>query len=237
LLTEIHRRTLGIIPARGGSKGVLRKNIRLVGGKPLLAYTIQAAKESRWVTDFVVSTEDAEIASVAEQLGARVVIRPPELAADDTPMLPVIQHVMQTSGESAGPFAYGVLLQPTAPLRTGEDIDAALEILSSSGADSVISVYQVADAHPARMYRMQDDILVPYAAEPANRLRQKLPPVYLRNGAIYAFRSGLIDEQGTLIGAKTRPYIMARERSINIDDEYDLAFADFMLRSLKPRVE
>jgi CMP-N,N'-diacetyllegionaminic acid synthase len=237
LPTDPIRRTLGIIPARGGSKGVVHKNIRLVGGKPLIAYSIQAAKESRLVTDYVVSTDDDEIAALADQLGARVEMRPVELAADDTPMLPVIQQVIGKLRESDDPFEYAVLLQPTAPLRTGADVDTALEMLFTTGADSVVSVYQVIDAHPARMYRIRDNLLVPYAPEPSNRLRQRLPPVYLRNGAIYAFRCGLIDEQGTLIGANTRPYIMPRERSINIDEEFDLYIADLLLQPKRTKAE
>jgi CMP-N-acetylneuraminic acid synthetase len=217
---------LGIIPARGGSKGVFRKNIRLVACKPLIAYTIEAARESRCLTNFVVSTDDDEIAQVAHSFRAPVLMRPTELAADDTPMVPVVRHVLQ---EMKAVFEGVVLLQPTTPLRTAYDIDSAVQTLFSTDADSVVSVYQVVDCHPARMYRLENDILVPYAAEPSSRLRQALPEVYHRNGAIYACRRVLIEEHGTLIGPKTRPYIMPRERSVNVDDELDLAFFNFLL--------
>ncbi len=223
-------RVLGIIPARGGSKGVARKNIRLIAGQPLIAYTIRAAKASRQLTHFVTSTDDAEIASVAKALGSPILIRPPALAADDTPMLPVIEHSLSVLEPVKGPQDHVIILQPTAPLRTGEDIDAVITLLITTGADSIISVYQMADKHPSRMYRLINDRLVPYAPEPPGRLRQQLSPVYHRNGAIYACRCSLIKERGTLIGPDSRPYIMPRERSINIDDELDLAFADFLLR-------
>ena len=229
--TENPARILGIIPARGGSKGVPRKNIRLVAGVPLLAYTIWAAQQSRKLTYFVTSTDDQEIAAVARQYGSPVILRPPELAADDTPMVPVVEHALTTVEQEEAPFDCIVVLQPTAPQRTGEDIDAALALLVETGADSVVSVYEVGDHHPARMYRLSEDgRLIPYAEEPPHRLRQALPPVYHRNGAIYACRRSVLIEHRTLIGLNTQPYIMPRERSINIDDELDLAFADFVLR-------
>lgn len=221
---------LGIIPARGGSKGVRRKNLRLVAGRPLIAYAIAAARESRMLTEFVVSTEDVEIATIVEQLGALVVRRPAELAAAATPILPVVQHVLAALEPERGRFDYLVVLQPTAPQRSASDIDAALALLMASGADSVVSVYQVADHHPARMYRLVDGRLVSYETEPGGRLRQTLPPVYHRNGAIYACRRDLVDTWATLIGPDARPYIMPRERSINIDDEFDLMLVDFLMR-------
>lgn len=228
---------LGIIPARGGSKGVPRKNIRSVAGKPLIAYTIGAAKGSQLLTYFVTSTDDREIAAVAEELGSPALMRPPELAADDTPMLPVVQHALAVLEPDMGRYDYVVILQPTTPQRTASDIDAALTLLIASGADSVVSVYQVTDHHPVRMYRLVQGRLVPYGSEPPDRLRQALPPLYHRNGAIYACRRALVEEQGTLIGPDTRPYIMSRERSINIDDELDLAFANFLLRQQKSAFE
>jgi CMP-N-acetylneuraminic acid synthetase len=217
---------LGIIPARGGSKGVLRKNIRWVAERPLIAYTIEAARQSRVLTDYLVSTDDEEIARVARREGAAVLMRPAALAADDTPMVPVIKHALAHRGACD----VVVILQPTAPLRTAADIDTAVHILRDSGADTVVSVYEVDDHHPSRMYKLHGDCLVPYDHEPPNRLRQSLPPVYHRNGAVYVCRAAVILEQETTLGAHLRPYIMPRARSINIDDEFDLAIADFLLR-------
>lgn len=221
-------RALGIIPARGGSKGVPYKNIRLVGRRPLIAYTIEAAAGSNSLAHYLVSTDDSKIAAIARKHKAPVLMRPPELAADNTPMVPVIQHalrVLQASGET---FDVVVVLQPTTPLRQPADIDNSLRLLADTSADTVISVYQVDDHHPARMYRLLDGCLQPYEREPPERLRQSLPPVYHRNGAIYACWTRLLD-QNTLIGEQVRPYFMPRARSINIDDELDLAFADFLL--------
>jgi CMP-N,N'-diacetyllegionaminic acid synthase len=221
------QRTLCIIPARGGSKGVRRKNIRPVSGKPLIAYTIEAVMQSKYATKFVTSTDDREIAATAESYGSPILFRPAELAADDTPMIQVVQHALNEAGE---PFDFVMILQPTAPLRNSGDIDCSIDLLAASGADSVVSVYQVSDCHPSRMYRIEQDALVPYDAEPPSRLRQQLPPVYHRNGAIYVCRKNLVTEQNTLIGANCRPYIMPRERSLNIDDEFDLFLVDCVIR-------
>jgi len=218
---------LGLIPARGGSKTVPRKNIRLVGGRPLITYTIEAARHSRLLTQVVTSTEDPEIASVAQQAGSQVLKRPAELAQDATPMIDVVRHALGVFEASAGRTDCVVVLQPTAPLRTAADVDAALALLVD-GVDSVVSVYEVGDRHPSRMYRLAGDRLVPYAPEPSARLRQGLEPVYHRNGALYACRRTLLD-RGLLIGPDPVPYVMPRERSLNIDDETDLAFADFLL--------
>ena len=229
------QRILGVIPARGGSKGVVRKNVRLVAGRPLIAHTIEVAAHSRLLTDAVVSTDDAQIAEAAVAAGGEVLMRPGVLAADDTPMIPVIDHALDSLEPARGRYDYVVVLQPTAPMRWAEDIDNAITILLETGADSVVGVYEVSDAHPARMYRFVDGRLVPYEAESAERLRQKLPAVYHRNGAVYACRRALIAEERTLLGPDTRPYIMPRERSINIDDELDLAVADFLMARLRKK--
>ena len=221
-------RALGIIPARGGSKGVPCKNIRLVGNQPLIAHTIQAADSSQLLAHYVVSTDDDAIATVACDHAAPVLMRPPELAADDTPMVPVIRHALRVLEANGERYDAVVVLQPTTPLRQPADIDNSLRLLADTGADTVISVYQVEDHHPARMYRLLDGYLQPYDQEPPGRLRQSLPPVYHRNGAIYACWTRLLD-QNTLIGPRVWPYVMPRARSLNIDDELDLAFANFLM--------
>ncbi len=222
---------LGLIPARGGSKGVLRKNIRIVAGEPLISYSIQAALKSGLLNPVIVSTDDREIAEVSAAFGAEVLMRPDHLAGDETPMIPVIRHVIkQLERERDIHFDCCVLLQPTAPMRTAEDINAAVNILMETGADSVVSVYKVSDHHPSRMYRIENDRLVPLQGEPQNRLRQSLPPVYHRNGAVYAFQRSLIERADTIIGPDVRPYVMPEDRSVNIDNEIDLLLADLLLR-------
>jgi CMP-N-acetylneuraminic acid synthetase len=219
---------LGIIPARGGSKGVKRKNIRQVAGQPLIAYTIKAAQASQLLTRCIVSTDDKETAEISASLRCEVLDRPSELAQDDTPTLDVVQHVFEIFENQGDRFDYGLILQPTSPLRTGADIDSALQLLEQSNADSVVSVYQVSDHHPARMYKLNDGYLSSFDEQYANARRQDLPPVYHRNGAIYAFRRETL-KRNTLMGEKILPYIMAEDRSLNIDNEYDLVLAEFIL--------
>ena len=143
---------LTIIPARGGSKGVLRKNVRDVAGKPLIAWTIEAALNSCVRDSFFVSTDDAQIAKVAKDWGAPVQLRPTSLAEDRTPMVDVIHcSLLENEKKHGKKFDYILLLQPTAPMREAKDIDRAIEALQASNASSIVSVYQVEDAHPARI--------------------------------------------------------------------------------------
>ena len=226
--------TLGVIPARGGSKSVPRKNIALIHGKPLIAYTIEAAQRSRLLTHFLVSSDDPEIIAVARQYGARVpFIRPAELATDTAPSLPVVQHAVGEMERMHGiTYDYIVLLQPTTPLRLPEDIDATLEKLVATGADSVISVCDVGAYHPARMRQIVDDRLVELPIREPKEMarRQDLPPVYIRNGAIYAVKRDVVMLQNTMSGVVCRPYIMPEERSVNVDSMLDLLLAEILLR-------
>lgn len=224
---------LGVIPARGGSKSIPRKNITPLCGKPMIAYTIAAAQNSQRLTQFVVSSEDTGIIDVAKKYGAPVpFIRPTELATDDAPSLPVVQHAVIEMERTLGiTYDYIVLLQPTTPLRLSEDIDRALDKLAATGADSVISVCDVGAYHPARMRQIVDDQLVELPTrEPKEMLRrQDLPPVYIRNGAIYAVRRDVLMEKNSMVGKVSRPYIMPEERSVNVDSRLDLLLAEILL--------
>ncbi len=221
---------LGVIPARGGSKGIPRKNIRVLAGKPLLQYSVEAAKHSRLLDRLVVSTEDAEIAEMAESLGVEVVNRPSSLAGDDVPMWPVVQHALDAA-EDEEQFDAVFTLQVTTPLRTGADIDDAIRLLQTSGADSVIGVVRVLDSHPARAKRIEDgrlrDFCVP---EPEGVRRQDLTPTaYLRNGAVYVTRRDTIIS-GSIRGTHQCPLLMPPERSVNIDEPLDLLLAEALLQ-------
>lgn len=224
---------LGVIPARGGSKSVPRKNIALLHGKPMLAYTIEAARGSQRLTHFVLSSDDPEIIAVGRQYGAPApFVRPAELATDEAPTLPVVQHAVQTmEALEKVTFAAVVLLQPTTPLRQAADIDAAVKKLFATGADSVVSVVDVGAFHPARMRAIVDDQLVDLPIrEPKEMLRrQDLPPVYIRNGAVYVVRRSVLMEQNSMIGQVSRPYIMPPERSVNVDSRLDFLLAGLLL--------
>ncbi len=229
MMTE-RPRTLGVIPVRGGSKGVPRKNIKALGGKPLLQYTVEAAQRSSGIDHLVVSTEDAEIAAVARELGVEVIERPAALATDTTPTHPVIAHALALVEERLPRFDYVFTLQVTTPFRTAADIDGAIDSLRTSGAESVIGVVRVFDQHPARIKRIEGGRLREFCVpEEEGSRRQDLEPAYLRNGAIYVCRRDVI-ERGSLRGDDQCPYEMPPERSINIDEPIDFLLAEAVLR-------
>ncbi len=225
--------TLAVVPARGGSKGVPRKNLRMLDGRPLIAYPIEAGLKSRRVNRVVVSTDDTEIADVARSLGADVPFaRPARLALDDSPTLPVIQHVIAQLREAEGYVRESVvILQPTAPLTTARHVDEALDLLSASGADAVVSVAPIpAHCHPEWVFRLDGDRLSRYAKDrPLPPRRQDLESLYFRNGAIYAARASVV-LAGSLYGSDTRAYVMDPMESANVDAPIDLLWAELLLR-------
>jgi CMP-N-acetylneuraminic acid synthetase len=223
--------TLGIIPARGGSRGIPRKNIKSLCGRPLIYYTINAAKKSKYLNDFVVTTDDETITEIAEKYGAKTIKRPPALAKDDTPMASVVSHAINFYENDGPKVDIIILLQPTSPLRSSEDIDRALKLLGDSGADAVISVYRVSDSHPARMYTLDSGRLIPCEPKLQFRRRQDLPPVYLRNGALYIIKSSVFMKKNSFFVKNTYAYIMPRERSINIDEEIDVLLAELLIKN------
>ena len=226
---------LAIIPARGGSKGVTNKNIRMLAGKPLIAYTLEASQKSSVLTHTIVSTDSEEIATIAKNHGGKVpFMRPAELATDMAASLPVIQHAVKEMEALLNcKFDAVVMLQPTCPLRASADIDQAVNKLFESKADSVISVTDVGGHHPLRMKRIvAGDHLVNYIEQGAEdmRPRQVLPPTYIRNGALYVAKRDVIMEKNTFVGEDCRAYIMPGDRSVNIDVFEDLLVAEHYLK-------
>ncbi|MBI3159763.1 MAG: acylneuraminate cytidylyltransferase family protein [Chloroflexi bacterium] len=226
-----------VIPARGGSKGLIQKNTRLLGGLPLIAHTLRAAQASQLLTRTIVSTDDGRITAVAREHGGEVPFKRPErLASDQASTVSVVMHALgwlETS-EKIQPDIV-VLLQPTAPLRTAEDIDNALGLLLESKADSVVSFSPPLADNPYYAY-VQDrhGRLQPLRAAPAGTRRQDLPEPLIRNGAIYAIRRSVFITSNSFMGIDMRPYIMPAERSINIDDDLGLALAEFLLNRQPP---
>lgn len=214
---------LGFIPARGGSKGVAGKNKRLLAGKPLIQWTIEAAQASRALTGIVVSTDDPEIAAIARGCGVEVVERPADIAGDTSPVIDAVRHALgqrETLGCAAP--ACIVLLQPTAPMRLASDIDASVELFFGHDLSPVCSVVRCEDNHPARMYRQSSEgVLVPLIPEFATARRQDLPPVFHRNGAVYVFGQREV-AAGVVIGEHMLAYEMPASRSLNIDTELDM---------------
>jgi len=206
----------------------------LLLGKPLLAYTSEAALASKKLTRTVLSTDDPEIATIGRQLGLDVPFpRPAELAKDDTPTIPVLQDVVRRL-EAMGECYDAILtLQPTNPLRLVSDIDGAIDLLESSGADSVISFSDVGERHPARMKWVDAEGRVSdpaFAEEFEGKPRQQLNKLYLRDGSIYLTRRSVLMEQNSLKGSDCRAWIIPEERSRNIDSPLDLLIAEQILR-------
>jgi len=218
-----------IIPARGGSKRLPGKNIALLNEKPLIAYTIEAAQQTDRLTRTLVSTDDPEIAAIARQYGAEVpFLRPAAIAADASPMLGVIEHVLHYFEQAGVVVDAVVLLQPTSPFRTSRHIDEALELFEQTGADTVTSVCN-AQHHPFYSWTMRDGELSPFFSLAQQAMtRQELPPAFFENGAIFVIKRAVV-ASGALYGNKTVPYLMDYRSSIDIDTPDDLAWARFIL--------
>jgi CMP-N,N'-diacetyllegionaminic acid synthase len=214
---------VGLIPAREGSKGIPRKNLAPLAGKPLLAWTIEAARESSTLTRTVVSTDWEEAAELARQLGAEVLGRPPALAGDETPMLDVVRHALA----ELGGCDVLVLLQPTSPLRRAEHVDEAVRLLLESGADTVVSVVEVPHQfRPGKLMAVEEGRLVALGADPPHRYGAA--PLYARNGpAVLALLPDRLGDD--LYGGDCRPYVMDLLDSVDVDGPDDLRLAEFLL--------
>ena len=224
---------LGVIPERGGSKGIKNKNLYDLSGKPLISYTIEAAKKSKLITDFIVSTDSLEIKKVSESFGAEVpFIRPANLSDDKALAVPTIQHaVLFAESLKNITYDYIVMLQPTAPLRTHEDIDNSLSKLIEEGGDGIISVVDVENYHPIKMKTIKDGMLLDFVnSDLENPPRQSLPPVYIVNGAIYATKRDVFINKNTFKGNHCIPFIMPENRSSNIDVIQDFIVAEYFLK-------
>lgn len=217
---------LALIPARGGSKGIPRKNIRSIGGKPLIAWTIEAALAATGIDAVVVSTEDAEIADVARAAGAEIpFLRPAALAADDTPGIDPVLHALAMLPH----YDSVVLLQPTSPLRRTRDIECVLALAANLDPPSIVSVCKAAE-HPGWMYRMEtDNQLERLPLFPEAARRQDLPPVFSLNGAIYYARTDWLAAQRGFVGPGTLGYTMSDEDSVDIDGPLDWRLAELLL--------
>ena len=226
-------KVLGVIPARGGSKAIPRKNLAVVAGRSLLAWTAVAVAGSAALTRVVLSTDDDAIAAAGRALGLELpFMRPSELAADDTPIVAVLRHLLtRLDGSERYVPDVVVLLQPTSPLRRAEHIDQAVRLLVETNADTVVSVVPVPHRFsPVSLMREVDGRLVPFGGAPTVVRRQDKPALYARNGpAVLAARTPVIVEHGSLYGADTRPLVMTPEESVDVDGPWDLALASWLL--------
>jgi len=223
---------IGLITARGGSKSIPRKNVLPVGGKPLIEWTIQAAKGSGCLDRVILSTEDEEIARFAAEKGVEVpFLRPAELAQDDSPHIDAVLHaILWLAKQEHYTPDYIVLLQPTSPLRTSEDIAGAVKLALEKEADSVVSVSTL-KKHPYLSFKINEEgRLEDFLARPEGYLRrQALPAVYALNGAVYVVRRAVLLAARTFLPPGTLAYIMPEERSIDVDTPWDMHVVDMIL--------
>lgn len=227
-------KTLGIIPARAGSKRLPRKNVLPLAGKPLISWVIEAARQARSLDRLVVSSDDAAVLHLAAAYGGGLPLaRPAELAMDTSPAIDYVKHALASlEREPGGSFNVIVILQPSSPLTRPEDIDGTVQLLRDTGADTAVSIVKLDHAiHPLKLKVLEGDRLRPYFAEENGRMAaQELSPLYVRNGAVYATRCQVI-ETGQIIGPDCRGYVMPRERSIDINDVLDYEFARYLVAS------
>lgn len=243
LLMKTDTKILGVITARGGSKGIPRKNIKELKGQPLIAYTIKTAQESGIFDRIILSTDDAEIADVAKKYGVEVpFMRPAELARDDTPHLPVLQHAISSLKDIEGCYPDAVmLLQPTAPLRQIRHIKEAVDLFLKSGADSVVSVTET-PGHFSPYWAVVEEsdgwARLFFNGEPVFKRitrRQNFPQkTYHHNGAIYLFKTDLLfsEPEPSFYGDKMAVYPMEEKYSINIDSPADWLLAERMMSEI-----
>ena len=223
---------LGLVPARGGSKGVPGKNVRPLAGHTLLEYTARAARESGVLDRVILSTDSPEIADAGRRAGLEVpFMRPAALAGDDTPMLPVIQHALAETARSGWSPDVIVLLQPTSPLRRPEHIRDAVNVLRDTRADSVVTVVEVPrHLSPDYVMRIDEGRLKPFLPEGARiTRRQDARPAYSRDGTVYAFRRATVERFGGIYGDDCRPLLIDANESLSIDSPADWDEAERLL--------
>jgi len=225
-----NKKVLAITLARGGSKRVEKKNIALIEGKPLLQYTVDEVKKSKYIDRYIISTDDDDIASVISSLGAESHKRSFVNSVDTASSASAIREVLSSISHR---FDYIVEVMCTNPLKSADDIDGVIEKLDESNADAVVSVVRIWDHHPSRIKFIENDKLIDvYPEIPESRRQDLSPPAYVRNGSIYAFTTESFKKTGTRLGNDCRAYIMPEERTINIDEKIDLELAKILIRKL-----
>jgi len=226
-------RVLGVVTARGGSKGIPRKNLALLAGKPLLAYTAEAALAAARLSRVVLSTDDEQIAEAGRQMGLDVpFLRPSELARDDTPTLPVLQDVVRRLEADGDRYDAICLLQPTNPLRQPSDIDRCIEVLESTDADAVVTLLAVPDKYNPHWVYFPDadgDLHLSTGEVTPIPRRQALPAAYHREGSVYVTRREVLMEKNSLFGSRLRGVELVAANSVNIDSPADLERAEQIL--------
>nr|WP_243894336.1 MULTISPECIES: acylneuraminate cytidylyltransferase family protein [Clostridium] len=228
------KKILAIIPARGGSKGIPYKNIMKICNKPLIAYSIEAAKNSKYIDYTLVSTDDEAIKDISLKYGAKVpFLRPKEISDDKAKSIDVVLHAIDYLKKDSKEFDYVILLQPTSPLRTMEDIDKAIENIVNSNNNSLISICEC-DENPVLMRTIENNKLnTIFQFKGDNLRRQELPKFYIFNGALYINKVDMLLNEKAFVNEDTMPFIMDRYKSIDIDNIIDAKIAELILKENK----
>lgn len=227
-----NKRFLAIIPARGGSKGILNKNIMDICGKPLIAYTIEAGKKSKYIDEIVVSTDSDAIKDISQQYGANVpFLRPEHLSNDSAKSIDLVLHTIDFYKNNNNMcYDYVILLQPTSPLRTFVHVDEAIEKLMESSRSSLVSVRE-ADENPVIMRSIQNNKLKEVISfEGQNLRRQDLPTFYILNGAIYINSNDMLIHKKKFVDEDSMPYVMSKESSVDIDTMLDAKLVELIIK-------
>lgn len=230
-------KVLAVIPARGGSKGIPRKNIKMLAGKPLIAYIIEAALKAKTQDKVIVSTEDEELAAIAREYDAEVpFLRPKELARDEVSLIPVVKHAMEYLDNQGWRAEIVVSLQPTSPLTEPHDIDNAVNKMLETNCDSVVSVERIEKHHPFRAMKLKGDRLFPLTEYTSEKYLQKQdrPSAYGFNGAIYVRKKELLEKwsgEDFALGDDARAIIMDSGKSVDINNPLDFLIAEAILKN------
>ncbi len=222
-----------IIPARGGSKGILRKNIRSLGGKPLIAHTIEAALRATSINETYVSTEDAEISRISKQFGAKVIDRPNELATDTDSSESALLHAQEVLELAGIEIDFFIFLQCTSPFRTSKDIDSAVSQICETQADSLLSVVQTHKFLWKTENGENSSINYDYKSRPQ---RQDLQQQYMENGSIYIFKPWVLKKLKNRLGGKIELFIMRDDQSVDIDTEQDFRYANYIFSNQENQI-
>ena len=232
-----NKKVLAITLARGGSKSVPNKNIKNILGKPLIYYTIKEVLKSRYIDDYIISTDSKKIGNVAKKYGAKVPFyRPKKISKDNSPPQEALVHGLELYEKiSKKKFDYIVEIMCTNPLKNSKDIDSCIKKLHKTKADTVISVQRLYDHHPIRIKKIKNDRIFDFILSENERTRRQdlRPKAYIRNGSIYAISRNTLKKNKSKIGKISRPYIMPDNRSINIDEKIDFLIAELMLKKNK----
>lgn len=227
------KKVLALIPARSGSKGLPGKNIRILHQKPLIAWSIEAAKNSFYIDDLLVSTDSQKIADIAIKYGAEApFLRPSELASDNASSIDVILHAVDWLAAQNRCYEIVVLLEPTSPLREPEDINRCLEMMQENRVSSVVSVSQVENMHPMFLFHMgEEKKLHPYSQKQPNSVRrQDIKPLFFLDGSVYCSEIDALKARKGFYHEDTSGYVVPKWKSLEIDDEDDFVMVEALMK-------